>query len=175
VKPKTLLIFKKEITMQTLIKTHIAAGIIPCLVDGGYEGNKFNGKLKFLLIRTNTDGVVTRWWEFPKGHIEKGETLLETAKRETEEETGLVINDIHPSFRHESNYFIKKNYSTGKKLDIPEPKTVTYFLGIAPTKEVKLSFEHSEYGWFTADEANEKLKYSSKKEVLEHAIDILKL
>ena len=152
--------------MQSLLtKTHIAAGIIPYVNDD---------ELKFLLIRTSTGGAVTGWWEFPKGHIEKGETLLETAKRETKEETGLVINDVDLSFRHISNYFIKKNYSTGKKLNIPEPKTVTYFLGKAQTKDVELSFEHSTYGWFTADEANKKLKYSSKKEVLEHAIDFLK-
>ena len=88
--------------MQSLLtKTHIAAGILPYINDG---------ELKFLLINTSTGGVVTGWWEFPKGHIEEGETLLETAKRETKEETGLVINDIHPSFRYISNYFIKKNY-----------------------------------------------------------------
>lgn len=33
-------------------------------------------------------------WDFPKGHIEKGETELETAKREVKEETGLDIKDF---------------------------------------------------------------------------------
>ena len=151
--------------MNVLTKTHNAAGILPYVN---------NNELKFLLIRTNTGGVVTSWWEFPKGHTEEGETWLETAKRETEEETGLIINDIHPSFRYISKYFITKDYSTGKKLREPEPKTVTYFLGKAQTEDVKLSFEHNSYGWFTVTEANKKLKYSSKKEVLEHAIAILK-
>ena len=63
-------------------RRHRAAGTVVCLVDGGYEGNKFNGKLKFLLIKGDFG------WEFPKGHIEDGESSLEAARRETEEETG---------------------------------------------------------------------------------------
>lgn len=31
-------------------------------------------------------------WSFPGGHLEMGETVFETAKRETKEETGLDIN-----------------------------------------------------------------------------------
>jgi|GEM_PF-113059 ADP-ribose pyrophosphatase len=33
-------------------------------------------------------------WSFPGGHLEMGETIFETAKRETEEETGLKIDDF---------------------------------------------------------------------------------
>lgn len=151
--------------ISTTKKIHKAAGILPYIID--------KGELKFLLIETSTGGTVTGWWEFPKGHIEAGETALEAAKRETQEETGLIIDDVHSYYRYVSNYYIKKDYSTGEKLKVPEPKTVTYFLGKAPTKMVKLSFEHSSYGWFTANEATRKLKYSTKKDVLEHAIDIL--
>lgn len=33
-------------------------------------------------------------WDFPKGHVEKGETLLQGAIRETEEESGLSVGDF---------------------------------------------------------------------------------
>lgn len=33
-------------------------------------------------------------WSFPGGHLEMGETIFETAKRETKEETGLDINEF---------------------------------------------------------------------------------
>lgn len=33
-------------------------------------------------------------WSFPGGHLEMGETILETAQRETREETGLEINKL---------------------------------------------------------------------------------
>ena len=144
-------------------RRHRAAGIVPCFVDGAYKGNKFSGNLKFLLIKGGFG------WEFPKGHIEKQETSLEAAKRETKEETGLTIEEIHPSFRFLSKYLVTINYSTREKLANPIPKTVAYFLGIAPSKEVKLSFEHSDYGWFTASEAMEKLS-KNKRKVLKAAL-----
>ena len=145
--------------MQPPVKTHNAAGIVPYIVDG--DG------LKFLLVKSSLG------WEFPKGHIEDGESGLAAAKRETKEETGLVINQIHSSFKYVSKYFLTKNYSTGEKLLVPEPKTVTYFLGKASTKRVKLSFEHRDYGWFTPREANKKLKFSGKRRVLRHAENAL--
>ena len=152
------------------IKTHKAAGIIPYVTP---HGDQDWGEIKFLLIRTSTGGAVTGWWEFPKGHVEEGESLLGTAKRETEEETGLIINNIHPSFKHISRYLITKDYSTGEKLDTPQPKTVTYFLGKASSMDVRLSFEHSSFGWFTADEANKKLRFSKKREVLHKALNFI--
>jgi mutator protein MutT len=33
-------------------------------------------------------------WSFPGGHLEMGETIFETAKRETKEEVGLEINEF---------------------------------------------------------------------------------
>ncbi len=137
-------------------RIHRAAGIVPYII-------KESGELRFLLIKGSFG------WEFPKGHIEKEETSLEAAKRETEEETGLTIEEVHPSFRFLSKYLVTINYSTREKLDNPIPKTVAYFLGKSPTKEIKLSFEHSEYGWFTPSEAMEKLS-KNKREVLKAAL-----
>ncbi|MAH46274.1 hypothetical protein CMI37_10615 [Candidatus Pacearchaeota archaeon] len=145
-------------------RAHKAAGFVVCFYDGAYDENhNFKGKLKFLLIKGGFG------WEFPKGHIEKGESRLETAKRETEEETGLVIEKIHPTFKFLSKYFVTIDYKTREKLACPIPKTVAYFMGVAPSKDVKLSFEHSEYGWFSYKEAFEKLS-KNKKEVLNAAM-----
>ena len=74
---------------------------------------------------------------------------------------------------HESKYFLTKDYATGEKLKKPVPKTVTYFLGKAPTTNIELSFEHSDAGWFAPQQANKMLMYGSKKEVLQHALNAL--
>jgi 8-oxo-dGTP pyrophosphatase MutT (NUDIX family) len=41
-----------------------------------------------------------RVWKFPGGHNEPGETETETAIRETEEETGLIVTDLRPLGYH---------------------------------------------------------------------------
>ena len=71
-------------------------------------------------------------WSFPGGHLEFGETIFETATRETREETGLVINKfalisvadqrryIKTEGKHYLNIGVKGKY-TGGKVKIMEP------------------------------------------------------
>ncbi|MEL7266668.1 MAG: NUDIX domain-containing protein, partial [Planctomycetota bacterium] len=40
----------------------------------------------FLLMRH------AKRWDLPKGHSDPGETLIQTALRETQEETGIALN-----------------------------------------------------------------------------------
>ncbi len=65
-------------------------------------------------------------WCFPGGHLEFGETIFQTAKRETKEETGLIINKfelisvademryIKSDGKHYLNLGIKAQYERGK-------------------------------------------------------------
>ena len=59
-------------------------------------------ELEVLVIRQNQGH-----WCFPKGHVEYGETIEQTAAREVLEETGLSL-DIFGSFRHEYTYTTKE-------------------------------------------------------------------
>lgn len=45
-------------------------------------------------------------WEFPKGGVEKGETLIQAALRELSEETGIAENEvvISPDFQKTEDY-----------------------------------------------------------------------
>ena len=48
-------------------------------------------------------------WDFPKGHIEKGEKIKDTIRREVEEETGLKDIKFIEGFKEWIKYFFKHN------------------------------------------------------------------
>jgi len=52
------------------------------------------GVLRFLLIKDSYGN-----WGFPKGHLEEGESPADAARRETEEETGLLGLALHGPIR----------------------------------------------------------------------------
>lgn len=82
-------------------------------------------------------------WDLPKGHAEVGEAILQTALRETEEETGIGPREIEvdPDFRYRLEYDV-----SGKKRGAYR-KRVTYFLGyVAKPYSVTVS-EHTGYAW----------------------------
>jgi len=52
-----------------------------------------NGEV-VLLRRANT-GYLDGWYTLPGGHLQRGESVVECAIRECEEETGVVIDQAH--------------------------------------------------------------------------------
>lgn len=96
-------------------------------------------ELAFLLMQ-HTDR-----WDLPKGHVDPGETELETALRELEEETGISAKDIEldQDFRHSQFYQVKKKRNGDK----PRLKELVIFLGkLVNDVELKLT-EHIGYEW----------------------------
>lgn len=86
-------------------------------------------------------------WDLPKGHVDEGETDMQCALRELEEETGITADDItvDPSFRYELQYTVnyKKKFGGADAL-----KTVVYFLARLD-REVELNLtEHGDAQWF---------------------------
>lgn len=147
-----------------------SAGIIPYINDK--EG------IKYLLIKSSQDGD----WGFPKGHLEPGEKGIDAAIRETYEETGLniQIQDLIPEFKETISYFVHYDYNIQppKKLRKPAPKFVVFFLGEAPSKNVKFRpnpetgiVEHELYSWVAFEDALSKLSYN--KDLLEKANQLL--
>jgi len=89
-----------------------------------------NEGLVLLGLRKGSHGAGE--WSFPGGHLEMGETILETAKRETKEETNLDINKFElisvademryltSDGKHYLNIGVKGLYEGGK-LVVMEP------------------------------------------------------
>ena len=64
-----------------------------------------DGKCRFVVIIARCGGKFVfcrhrerETWEFPGGHIEPGETALEAAKRELNEETGATVFEMKRAF-----------------------------------------------------------------------------
>jgi len=123
-----------------------------------------DNKIYYLLLHypSTTRGAKKDYWDLPKGHIEKGEKIEETVKREAEEETGLKDIEIFPGFKETIKYFFKWE---GKNI----MKFVTFYLIETKTKEIKISGEHMGFKWLPYEEALEQLTFKNAKEVLQKA------
>lgn len=101
-----------------------------------------NDKKQVLLLKRN-ELSYHGYWQFPEGKIDKGETKLQAIKRELYEEIGsreLKIKKL--SVR--SSPFMFKGLSVTIEREV--------YRASAP-KEIVLSDEHTEYGWFSYSES----------------------
>ncbi len=125
-------------------------------------------KQKVLLLQYATGQKEGEWdlqghWDFPKGHVDKGETEIETAIRELEEETGIKNIILLDNFRKTINYKIQKR-------DRKISKEVVFFIATTVETEINLSHEHVDYGWFDFTSALKQLTYDNARSVLSEAI-----
>ena len=126
-----------------------------------------NDKIYYLLLHYPSSARSSKdYWDFPKGHIEKGEKEIETVKREIKEETGLVNIKFVEGFKEWIKYFFKFK---GKNIF----KIVTFYLAETKNKNVKISFEHIGYQWLPYEKAIKKLTFENTKEILKKANDYL--
>ena len=105
-------------------------------------------------------------WDFPKGNIEKGETDIDTVKREIEEETGIKDIGLIKNFKEMIQYFYKMNSNVINK-------EVAFYLAKTETEQVKISFEHIGFAWLSYEKAIKKLTYGNAKDILKKAHEFL--
>lgn len=137
----------------------VSAGVI--VFHRGEDGCRF-----LLLLSKLTKRPL---WEFPKGGVDEGETLLQAALRELQEETGLAPDEVRivEGFEHKEDY----RFTSGKEEDrVFVRKAVTYFLAEALRTDVRLSaHEASEFAWLTYEQTRAKLRYAARRRMLELA------
>ncbi len=101
-----------------------------------------NGQQEFLLVYQ----TASRCWSLPKGHIEPGETDVQTALRELYEETGLTA---------------KLDTTQSASIEYPissfAQKEVVFFLGQVIGEPVVQEGEIEKYQWVSANELEDYL------------------
>jgi len=101
-------------------------------------------------------------WDFPKGHVRKGEDEKETAARELCEETGITHCTIRDGFRSKVRYSFKRKKRT-------VTKEVVYYIARTETDAVRLSKEHQDCDWLPAEAAHERLTFENSRRILRRA------
>ena len=128
------------------------------------------GAIIFYKSRTNTRILLVknnngRYWSFPKGHIEIGETEQQTAIREIKEETSLDV-EIKDGFREVSDYC-----PFGKIR-----KHVVFFLAQAFTDNVRMQEDEiAEYIWVDFQQARKLCSYDNDLRIINKAETAIKL
>ena len=127
---------------------------------GGVIYRRRDDQVEVALIHT------AKRWGLPKGHVEEGERVEETAVREVREETGLAgkpdrrLGQISYTYRGKSR--------DGKPVRIA--KRVTFFLLEYLEGEVHgHDYEVDEARWFPLDEAYAKLSFATEKNIVRRA------
>lgn len=133
---------------------------------------KENNETYYLLLKYRSGH-----WEFPRGHIEAGESEEQAARREVREETSIKDLKIVPGFKEYTKFLFKKTYNLKPEEKKKAPwvfKLITFYVAQTIEKEVRLSEENTAFLWLPYEQALKKLTYKPAKEVFKKANDFLK-
>jgi len=103
---------------------------------------------RLLLMKRSDSGC----WGPPGGAMEPGEIVETAARRETREETRLEVREMS-LFGVFSGLELYYKYPNGDEVD----NVTIVYLSRDFTGEIQLNGEHTEWGWFSAEEIPEDL------------------
>jgi bis(5'-nucleosidyl)-tetraphosphatase len=93
-------------------------------------------------------------WIFPKGHVERGESLDQTALREAEEEAGVRATLLGPA---------------GALSFVDRGQTIRVHYFVVLTRDEGTPEDGRRIRWFPLDEALQRLTYDDSKALLKKA------
>ena len=120
-------------------------------------------KLLYLVLKQHQ-----RHWSFPKGHVEKGERLIDTAVRELKEETGIKkIDFIKKKILLRDEYSFRNGKSKINKI-------VDYYIAETAVEKVRIDGDEIlNFKWLSFEKSVEKLTFSKSKRILKKANKII--
>lgn len=126
---------------------------------------EFPRSVKFLICKHKKGH-----WSFAKGHKEKGETPIETAKRELFEEAGIKKVEFYSR-----KIELKEKYLFTDRNKIKIKKTVDYFIAKAESKKIKIdNREIIDYRWALLKPAQKLLTFRQSKRIIKKASLLVK-
>jgi len=130
---------------------------IKAFVVSVYVCRKKNGQGRYLILKRKS-GYMYGLWQQVSGKILQDEKGWQAALREIKEETGIVPESLYSVDVVESFYEATQNCIN----IIP-----VFVAFVSDNCDVKLSSEHSEYRWVTAQEAMAYVSYAPQKMSIE--------
>jgi 8-oxo-dGTP pyrophosphatase MutT (NUDIX family) len=128
---------------------------------GGVVHRSSDGRIEIALVHRRRPLL----WALPKGTPDAGETLEETALRETREETGLRVA-LEGPLREISYVFVRGRTRFNK--------TVHFYLMRAVGGDLRdHDHEFDEVRWFPSDEALGVMTHATERAVVEEALRVL--
>ncbi len=125
---------------------------------GGVVYRRLGGEVHFLLIRDPYEN-----WGLPKGHVERGESVEETALREVREETGIESLDLREPLGT-IDWFFREGP------DLIHKYCHFFLMETATVRTVpQLEEGITDCIWLPLDEALSTLTYDNARTVLEMA------
>lgn len=119
-----------------------------------------NGGIKYVIIQS-----LEGYYGFPKGHMEAGETEVETALREIYEETGLKVH-ILDGFRCEDEHLIPSKPGVMKR--------IIYFAAEYEDQQLRHQLEElMSVKLMTFEEAMDAFQWESSRRILKEVADFL--
>ena len=127
-----------------------------------------DGKRSYLLLH-----YPSGHFDFPKGHVETGETVEEALARETEEETGISSLRILPTRTDVRYFYVARGEERGWRIRERRGLWIFKVVHFHPVEtdesSVRISHEHTGYVWLPYEEARRKLTFENARKVLDMA------
>jgi bis(5'-nucleosidyl)-tetraphosphatase len=124
---------------------------------GAVVFRRSNQAIWYLLLKYKNE---KEYWGLAKGHIEKGESEIQTVLREIHEEAGLTDLIIYPDFREVIAYY-------------PAPhiyKQVVLYLAETHQEETcSLCGEHDDFLWLEFPQVLQKMTYEKDAAIVKKA------